>query len=912
MSVPAPAGWSGHEIAEGGGRFQVLVRRTRRVGAVTPGTPAMNAAISAQNRSIAPGSLKVPGAIERIGADDFRGNPRFLPRGHKPPMGPPSCGVMTPSPAQPVVGVIPKSPTAFGDLASVRAMGTGRAGIVVGFDTEFTSTGPGSRVIDSYQFAVPDPFDPALMVEIMILPLDARRISLHTALWEVVIVARLWHSPLVPDGVDDRGVRRDMVLSQAPNAAARDAAVAWAADVGDWEARAAALAPWRVPLVLASHFGSADLTTFRSSALVTDHLTRLTSAAGGLVTLLPFRLQHSDGQGDWWRPLSVTVRDTMCHAPAGQKTLAALGAACGVSKLEVPDGWISDMSGYRAAHLDNFLEYGINDAVIVVEYLARLWGDGVTPPITLSGGAASALVTAGSDYFAVSSARDFRIAFAGLMQDDGVEIVDEDDQLSFYGKRFRRPVDGAAAQLMAAFSNAYHGGLNACTAPGYYPSPTVDIDAQNAYPTAMSLVHDLDWEPGVIDAVVLERPLTLSDVPEPTTPFVGFVAFTFPEGVAFPSLPIVADNTLVYPRTSEGIVGTWACGPELWLALTLGAEIHCQIGFSVRTVTRQDGTPSRVLRHGVKQIIDDRNTAKRIFGDKSIEEQTLKTAASSVYGKTAQDVAEQRAWNAHEQQMDSVGGPAITSPYHAATSTSLVRAQLLATMNQIIERGGQVYSVTTDGFITDMGLTDVNDLDLYGLAGHLQEARAALTGDPSMWEAKHHQDDLLNFTTRGNVSLSSGGVCAHNGIKRPDGIKEDSPEDREHLLTLVVTRTGRVDNEYKRFPSFSELSRKEGRKDFLPSWVSAPRSMDFDLKRRPLMSSMTAPLVPLPDGFRHEVATFSTEPWETVEECLRAREIAREMSKTGACAPSTNGLRGTSSSPTARAVASSQPSARYS
>ena len=59
---------------------------------------------------------------------------------------------------------------AFGDLPSVRAMGTGRAGIVVGFDTEFTTV-DGARVIDSYQFAVPDPSDPSLMVEVVILSL---------------------------------------------------------------------------------------------------------------------------------------------------------------------------------------------------------------------------------------------------------------------------------------------------------------------------------------------------------------------------------------------------------------------------------------------------------------------------------------------------------------------------------------------------------------------------------------------------------------------------------------------------------------------------------------------------------------------------------------------------------------------
>ena len=101
------------------------------------------------------------------------------------------------------------------------------------------------------------------------------------------------------------------------------------------------------------------------------------------------------------------------------------------------------------------------------------------------------------------------------------------------------------------------------------------------------------------------------------------------------------------------------------------------------------------------------------------------------------------------------------------------------------------------------------------------------------------------------------------------------------IVPYVVTRTGRGDNRYMRFPSFSELSRKEDHKDFLPSWVSAPRSMDFDLKRRPVMSSMTPGAVPLPNGSRHEMATFTTDPWHRVEECLQVRLIARELSKTG-------------------------------
>ena len=60
--------------------------------------------------------------------------------------------------------------------------------------------------------------------------------------------------------------------------------------------------------------------------------------------------------------------------------------------------------------------------------------------------------------------------------------------------------------------------------------------------------------------------------------------------------------------------------------------------------------------------------------------------------------------------MDSVGGSALTSPYHAAMTTSMVRAQLHAVANQIHAAGHLVHSITTDGFITDapMDVIEVN------------------------------------------------------------------------------------------------------------------------------------------------------------------------------------------------------------
>lgn len=739
---------------------------------------------------------------------------------------------------------------------------------MVGLDTEFVTRG-GARRIVSYQFCAPFPADPSLLVEVVILPVGGcARLSLHTALWRVVRAGGLLGHPVA----EKKGLGPSFLGIPARDLRGLTG-----------EERAKTVSERSLPVVLACHYGSADLTAFRTGRNMLDHLARLTSAAGGLVTLLPFPLRGWSADRNYLLPLSITVRDTMAHAPAGKKSLEALGAACGVPKLGVPEDLIERMDDYLVSSPDEFLNYAMNDARIVVEFLARLWGDSVLPPVTLSGGAASALVDSGLAYWGLSRPSQFREAFAGLLQQDqGLDVVDEDDALTFYARRGRAPLDGAASTFMDHAARAYHGGLNACPMPGYWPGPTVDVDAQNAYPTAMASIVDVDWERGVIDEVVKERELTLDDVPSPATPFVGFVAFEFPEEVPFPCVPVFADGTLIYPRTSEGLAGTYVAAPEAWLALRLGARVWCQIGYTGHVLIR-DGEPSRVLRHGVRQLIEDRRAAKCAFGGKSLEELTLKTAVNSVYGKTAQDVSEQRAWDAFRQQMDAVGGSAVTSPYHAAMTTSMVRAQLHAAANQLESLGFAFYSMTTDGFITDAPVPVVEDLDLYGLAEMLRESRETLTGDRAVWEGKHAQDDLVNFTTRGNVSLSPDGVCAHNGLKVPDGIEEDSLEDRERLLRLVVTRTGKIANPYTRFPSFKELSRRDKRRDFVPHVVSRSLSMDFDLKCAPLLDQMVPAMVPLPDGTEHEMATFPTRAWETVEEASRARRLAREWQKKNRC-----------------------------
>ena len=766
----------------------------------------------------------------------------------------------------------------FGDLATVRAMGTGDTAPVIGLDTEFTYLADNSRVIDSYQFSVIDPEDPSVRIDVSLLPLTAARLAFEDALAVVIRESGLWRAAGLPD---PRGIpRRDFWVK------------------GDYRASVAALfKKHAVKIAVAGHFLNADLTTFarpakrRGGERFEDVLRRVTSASGGLVSLKPVRMvaRTGTGSGERWLPLSITIRDTMGQSAPGQKALKSLGEVCGVPKLDVGDA-IEDMTAYRRDHLLDFLEYGANDAVIVLEYLTALWGLHATPPVTLSGGGAHALRDGIKRHWGIEDASnaEFAARFQGLVRINSGEVAD-DDGLSYYTVRALTPVDGDANAVHTAFKTGFHGGFNACLRVGAFGTPTFDHDIQSAYPSAMAAIVDVDFEHGCIEEVVKDRELTFDDFPLGyVTPLVAYARWEFPEGVE-PCLPVKVGQSVIFPRTSEGVgaaqgdgmehadfvafEGAMCCGPELLLALRLGARVEVQHGYRLR-VLEQGGAPSRSMRGAVQQMVEDRTTAKNIWGKGSLVEQMIKVATNSCYGKLAQDVAERSGWNSWAEQMESIGGSAVTSPYHAAMITSLVRALLLAMANET-----PLISATTDGFISDE--PDVEPFDCFGLAGVFRDSRNALVGDPAVWEIKHQQDDLVNLTTRGNVSVQPGGVLAKAGLKTPAGIERGSAAEREWFRQTAISRDGKIRNEYTSFPSFRELSRADNRLDFHPVHRTPEVSLDFDMKRRPLLDTLRTDVV---DGY--EVAGFDTAPWESITDYMRAREIARHIA---AMRPGTTG-----------------------
>lgn len=651
-------------------------------------------------------------------------------------------------------------------------------------------------------------------------------------------------------------------------------------------------------VTLLCHAGKADLTALdQSKQSCCNFLKHCSEVQGGIVTLQPFLLYPSSLKKNKRNHchkycVSLKFADTMCHAPNGKKRLSDLGKTIHVEKVKLPDGMINQMDKLLMENPLLFMEYASNDSVVTLLYSAAIYGFNREIPITITSVSAKVMKDMMSKYLGYSktlTTTEFNRIYRGLYSvSHGKKEYSHNEKAIFIDMSSLEAINRDAAIVQMDASNAYHGGYNSSSDIGYFDNVTFDYDLKNAYPTAMCLVPDIDWE-NPIEQKIKGEELTFEHFKEngrvnPFLPILCYVAFEFPDSVKYPSIPINVDGVLIFPKKSDGINGVYACGPELYIALCLGAKIFVKDGYVLRKLNKNQDI-SYALKYGVKQLVKDRNIAKSIDKD-SLEQKVLKDMVNGCYGKVSQNVIEKHTWSAYSDEMVTIGCSCITNPVAACLITSIVRAELIAAQNQCCEMGYTTYSVTTDGFISDIPMEKLTGLDLYGLKPYLEAVRNYLTDDKNseIWEIKHAQDDLLNFTTRGNVSLhcndtapgsigpmnvgdnSYDGVCAHNSFTT--GYISDSYEDRKALFVSVLSRTGPVKCVQKEWPKFSELVKNET--TFKIRNKIRNIHMDFDMKRKPLQSSFMK-LDVVFEGKQYEIVNFTTVPFDSVEEYLLYR-----------------------------------------
>ena len=257
-----------------------------------------------------------------------------------------------------------------------------------------------------------------------------------------------------------------------------------------------------IPVTLICHTGKADISVFRRSKYDIDLLRSLGEIQGGWMTTEHVRLKaENDRHYNYYWLVSLSVRDTLGLTPAENKSLKALGNVIGRPKIELPPGAIRNMGAFIVSNPVEFYKYAVNDADIVVSFCAELFQCNHAVPMTLSSAAASSMYGSIKEYFGVKNKAEYDRKYRGLeMLDEGL-IPSEEECMKFLKATRYVPIrDNPDARLVSEyFEEAYTGGFNASFFIGWITEQTTDFDLQNAYPTAMANIVDIDWSKNVRD-----------------------------------------------------------------------------------------------------------------------------------------------------------------------------------------------------------------------------------------------------------------------------------------------------------------------------------------------------------------------------------------------------------------------------
>ncbi|MGN5085758.1 hypothetical protein ACTG2N_17690 [Aeromonas hydrophila] len=521
---------------------------------------------------------------------------------------------------------------------------------------------------------------------------------------------------------------------------------------------------WPRKIVVVAHFLRADLTTFGNFWGLKDQVkAQGGSVVGRILTGSGYGVDETVERARKAKPAPIVLRDrnrreqqsiiefvdTLFLAP-NKSPLSALGIMLGLPKVEIPDGYsIERMDELLAGNREAFEQYALRDAEIAARYALKvrdfLGGQFGLQKLPRSLGAVSVSVFR----------RLLKDADIDYMSAFGLEITKLERWNAGTGKvtttAVKRPSPARGLYEDLAI-RCYHGGRNESFMMG--PTPIgdwYDWDLKGAYTT------------GLCDLLVPDyvNMHTSSDPQDFIGHVMGFayVEFAFPTDTRFPCLPVRSEQYgLRFPLSGLAYV----TAPEIELALSMGATIVIKHGVIVPWIAG-----SQPLFEDFTRMIQ---RLRREYPKKSLEEVMVKEVGNSLYGKLAQGLSDKTAFDTATGLSKKIGPSAVTNPYMAAHTTGLIRAVCGELLHRILSHR-TVVSVTTDGFLTDAPL---EELDQTGplcrrYQALCQQLHGGESGEPvPMLELKHHARQIVSIKTRGQCTAIQGDtppVLAKAGVK---------------------------------------------------------------------------------------------------------------------------------------------------
>jgi hypothetical protein len=638
-------------------------------------------------------------------------------------------------------------------------------------------------------------------------------------------------------------------------------------------------------IYLVAHFTRADVPGFADfkdertrSALQLDNIRNLFMNVASDI-----RLDLGDPASGTSVPISVKIRDTMALAPAGAKSLAAIGEILGFEKIELgatPQEELSikqNMKSFMERDWAAFHEYAVRDAEICTHYtrkMIRLYQERTGKfrmPVTLTS-------------IGVDLIRQF-------WKDQGVnplEIVGKEEiKERYWSNKFGRYQTKKKIVYLKKihwsldfFTECYHGGRNEqfWFGPGF-EGIWYDYDLSSAYPSAMALIGRPDWNSC--------RPIRDSEellkFQSAELAFAN-VDFEFPDDVAYPVLPVRTENGLIFPRKGNSTTHI----SEILLAQRLGAKITLIEGRFIPSGRhgkfKQDiKRPVRPFDGFTRFCIEQRKN----FPKKTLNNLFWKELVNSTYGKTAQGLRQRRIYDLRDQDTKPLDESPITNPVYAAFITAFCRGVLGEIMNAL-PNNVAIFNVTTDGFLTTATADEMSQASKGTLCKFYRSSRRLLTGVPSgkedVYEIKHVIRKPLGWRTRAQATLAPSElvdwkthsaspkederyILAKGGIKLPNSASKAAENrqivemffGRQPTDKLTVTLGLGIRDMY-------ELGA-----DFVDRHLEKVLSMEFDWKRRPKVPVMADGQ--MADGRHYSHLQFQTAPWESIEQFQKTRQL---------------------------------------
>lgn len=454
--------------------------------------------------------------------------------------------------------------------------------------------------------------------------------------------------------------------------------------------------------------------------------------------------------------VNVYVRDTMLLAPGSMKSLQSIGSLYeNLPKIEIEEHYKNNMELFLLEEPEKFKEYAVRDALITMvharymEYFNNSLG-GVGIPLTLSGLSTKFI----KKYWSENKYNGYQISKKYLLSDVSTSLTPK-------GLTVMKDIGLKSTMYIAS----YRGGRNESFMYGYEFSDKLwyDYDLVSAYTTGMAALGTPDYLKG--HKITNINDLDFNDIFNSYT--VLNIDFEFKNDTKYPSIPVnIDENTTVYPLSGSAII----TGLDYLVATNQDCKITIRDGYTVPFV--KEDTKSKKMVKPFASCIKEIQRLRGLYPKGTIGNLLYKEIGNSLYGLTARGLNDKRKFDIKSQGMKRMVGNDLSNPLIASWITSFIRSVIGELLHYTNKLDGRIISATTDGFITDVEDLENKILDLQqkekksrSLLREYKNLRNFLSSNTDGLEIKKSGKDILSWTTRGQLSESSG-IMAATGFQK--------------------------------------------------------------------------------------------------------------------------------------------------